>query len=97
MIVAVPPHQGGIKILGTFAPHLPRPLIVHGFVANWNDMEKILHHTLYNELRVALEENPVLLTEVLLNHQAYRERMMQVTFETLKAFCVCSTSAISVP
>src|SRR5271170_2567962 len=32
--------------------------IEHGIVTNWDDMEKIWHHTFYNELRVAPEEVP---------------------------------------
>ena len=30
--------------------------IEHGIVTNWDDMEKIWHHTFFNELRVAPEE-----------------------------------------
>ena len=56
--------------------------IENGIVTNWDDMEKIFQHTLYNELRVIPEERPVLLTEAPLNPKSNRERMIQIMFET---------------
>ncbi len=55
---------------------LVRP-IEHGIITDWVAMEKLWHHIFYNELRVAPEENPVILTEAPLNPRANRERMIQ--------------------
>ncbi|KAE8153043.1 actin family [Aspergillus avenaceus] len=53
-----------------------------GIVTNWDDMESLWRHTYRNELRVAPEEHPVLLTELPFNPKSSREKMTQIMFET---------------
>ncbi|KAM7203400.1 Actin/actin-like protein [Naviculisporaceae sp. PSN 640] len=59
--------------------------IEHGIVTNWDDMERVWHHTYYHELRVAPEDHAILMSESPLNPKPNRERMTQILFETFDA------------
>merc|ERR1712216_559337 len=55
-----------------------------GMVVNWDDMERVWHHTFFNELRVNPSDDIgcVLLSEAPLNPKVNRETITQVMFES---------------
>ncbi|XP_069127406.1 actin-5-like [Argopecten irradians] len=92
----------GNSLIGNEAKKNREDLIIkypiqHGVITNWDDMEKIWHHTFYNQLRVTPEEHPVLLTEAPLNAKSNREEMTQVMFETfnIPAFFLTNHAVLS--
>ena len=55
----------------------------HGYVTDWNNMEKIWNY-IYSKHQLAAfsEEHPVLLTEAPLNSRKNREKAAEIFFET---------------
>jgi len=56
--------------------------VERGMVTDWDDMEKVLHHAFYNELKVAPDCYSILMGETPLNPKVNREKMMQIMIET---------------
>ncbi|KAJ8008918.1 hypothetical protein DPEC_G00083410 [Dallia pectoralis] len=52
----------------------------NGIIRNWDEMEKIWHHT-FQQLRVDPDDHPVLLTEPAMNPLENRQRMVELMFE----------------
>merc|ERR1712033_44107 len=71
--------------------------VEHGIITNWDEMEAIWSHCFNDELRVAPEESPVMLTEPPLNPKANREKMTQIMFETFQtpATYVCIQAVLA--
>lgn len=56
--------------------------IKRGLVTDWGDMEKIWYHTFHDQLRIASDERPVLVTEAPSSLKSNREKMAETMFET---------------
>ena len=71
--------------------------VEHGIVEDWDDFEKVLHHTFTNELRVNPEEHNVLITETALNPKVNREKLTQILFDTFNVpgLYVANTAVLS--
>ena len=61
--------------------------IENGIVTNFDDFEKLLHHTFYNELRVDPAEYRVTLLESPGISEAVREKICQILIETFNVPC----------
>ncbi|CAE7029577.1 ACTB [Symbiodinium natans] len=75
--------------------NLKHPL-ERGFVYNWEDMMKVWSHVFYNELRVTVEEHPVIMTEPPLNPKEHREYLTSLMFESwnVPAFYVATPAVL---
>ncbi|XP_048663573.1 actin-85C-like [Marmota marmota marmota] len=56
--------------------------ISRGAITNWDNMEKIWHHSFYHVLSIAPEEHPLMVTEPPLSKTSTKEKVTQILFET---------------
>lgn len=57
--------------------------ITHDNFTDWGEMEKLWHHAYYNELCVAPEDHPLLLSEAADTPRSCREKKTQILFEAI--------------
>ena len=108
-VVGIPRHSGIMVGMGQSGPYFGRRTltlqnvlmldfpIANGIIRNWDRMELIWNHILYEELRLEPKEHFVLLTESPLNPIRNREKMPEIMFETFctPGLCVCSSAMLS--
>jgi len=66
----------------------------HGLVTNWDDMERVWHHCFYNEIKLCVEEHPILVVASPLTPRADQEKITQIMFETFNVpalFIACQS------
>ena len=71
--------------------------IEHGIVVNWDDMEKLLNHTFFNELRINPKNESIFLSEAALNPRANREKSAEILFEkfNIESMAMASQSILA--
>eukprot|EP01130_Rhizamoeba_saxonica_P012683 TRINITY_DN537_c0_g1_i1.p1 TRINITY_DN537_c0_g1~~TRINITY_DN537_c0_g1_i1.p1 ORF type:complete len:408 (+),score=84.26 TRINITY_DN537_c0_g1_i1:48-1271(+) len=57
------------------------PVMERGIVSDWNALEKLLDHSLYDRIRVSPDDNPVLLAESVVSPPEHRSRLTELLFE----------------
>jgi actin-related protein len=74
------------KLRGILAMRFP---LERGVPRNYDFIEKIWHYSFYNKLRVPPEDHPVLLSELPLASNTFREKTLQIMFETFMVQVSC--------
>ena len=71
--------------------------IEKGVIKDWEDMEIIWHHMLYNELRIAPDDHNIILTDLPSNSVENRGKMAQIMFEkfNVQGLFVCIRPILS--
>jgi len=71
--------------------------VEHGVITNWDDIEKLWDHILFDQLNVNTSEHPILMSETILNPRVNRERICERMFEEFRApfFCLKDEMALS--
>ena len=87
--------QEALEKIGMATVHAP---IEKGIIKDWEDMEIIWHHMLYNELRVAPDDHNIILTDLPLNTEENRGKMAQIMFEkfNVPGLYISMTSVLSI-
>jgi actin len=108
-VVGRPRHQGVMVGMGQKSVYVGaeaiakrgiltlRAPVERGRITQWDAFEQVLHHTFYNELRVAPEEHAVLAADAPESPKEDRERLTQMHFETFNVpgFYVTTTAALA--